>query len=410
MLIVFISCSKKETKNSDDNRQEKRVKIEKQKNHLNKHKSFNTSCENFNLVLDGSISFALDSMTTPFSRFLKSFKIEGTRYLIFEQNNTVYFYNIDNQIKELKIHYQKEGPDGVGNNITAVHPINFDSIYLVSQDHKIIYLTDKNAKVIKKHYIELKYSGIVSRPVFSHGTFINNPLILHENRFYLNINPFPGYTTRNKSELKKEKVALCFDRLKDSSSLRPFSFDVICDQNNKPYSTAFNRIYANGMFFFNFFGNHEIYVLDIDLKEYDSFKIKSKYIEDIINPSTTDDFRKTMKETLASKHYDNLHFDKFRNVFYRFVYLGTELKPNEHPFTAGKNPTKFSIIVFDNEFNILLEKLMPANTYNYKMCFIEREGLYISKNHIKNKDFTEDQLEFGLFKLVELNGKENPNI
>ncbi len=69
---------------------------------------------------------------------------------------------------------------------------------------------------------------------------------------------------------------------------------------------------------------------------------------------------------------------------------------------ASRYPLNFSIIVFDENLNIIGETQMPDNTYNRMLMFVAPEGLYISTNHIKNPDFDEDYLKFELFELKEM--------
>lgn len=61
---------------------------------------------------------------------------------------------------------------------------------------------------------------------------------------------------------------------------------------------------------------------------------------------------------------------------------------------------KFSVIILDKEFNIIGETLFPESTYNSYVFFVEKEGLYISRDYqIGIGNQSEDYLTFELFEL-----------
>ena len=98
-------------------------------------------------------------------------------------------------------------------------------------------------------------------------------------------------------------------------------------------------------------------------------------------------------------------YDKYRDVYYRFVELPYELKQNESPFDDPKG-REFSIIIIDKDFNIIGETKFPGNKYFYKMSFVGRDGLYISENNLANPEFDEDKLVFACFKLEDIKGND----
>ena len=63
---------------------------------------------------------------------------------------------------------------------------------------------------------------------------------------------------------------------------------------------------------------------------------------------------------------------------------------------------EFSIMILDEDFNILGETKFPSYTYLNNICFINEKGLYISTSHFMRKDYSDDVLRFQLIKLQEL--------
>ena len=66
------------------------------------------------------------------------------------------------------------------------------------------------------------------------------------------------------------------------------------------------------------------------------------------------------------------------------------------------NGREFSVIVFNDQFEIIGETKFPGNKYFYKMSFVGRDGLYISENNEANPEFDENKLVFACFGLKNL--------
>ncbi|GAH75481.1 unnamed protein product, partial [marine sediment metagenome] len=97
--------------------------------------------------------------------------------------------------------------------------------------------------------------------------------------------------------------------------------------------------------------------------------------------------------------YINFYYDKYRNVFYRFVTPGIEVDKSDNIRDLIEYKPVFSIMILDADLQVIGEELMPRDKYNSSMAFVGKEGLYISTNHIRNPDFSADYLRFELFKL-----------
>jgi hypothetical protein len=94
-------------------------------------------------------------------------------------------------------------------------------------------------------------------------------------------------------------------------------------------------------------------------------------------------------------------YDKYRNVYYRFVEHPCELAKDEGYMDEPK-AREFSVIILDKDFQIIGETKFPGNKYFIRMSFVGRDGLYISENNLANPDFDEDKLVFACFKLEDV--------
>lgn len=63
--------------------------------------------------------------------------------------------------------------------------------------------------------------------------------------------------------------------------------------------------------------------------------------------------------------------------------------------------SKFSIMILDKDLNVLGETLFPDNTYASNLLFVRADGLYISTSFIKNPTFSDDELCFRRFDLIQ---------
>lgn len=92
-------------------------------------------------------------------------------------------------------------------------------------------------------------------------------------------------------------------------------------------------------------------------------------------------------------HYGSICYDKWRNIYYRFVGIGLDdwtLDPNP----LLQNRKSWSVMVFDESFNKLGEQYI-GDSYVIDQHFVSPDGLYIL-----NKDKNEDIAVYTLFQYI----------
>ncbi len=169
------------------------------------------------------------------------------------------------------------------------------------------------------------------------------------------------------------------------------------------YVFSYDYNYKQDRLVCSFTGYDSIMVTD-DLKQVRWYNGKSRYLKSMRPRVYEADSFDWLKEATESPSYHNIMYDKYRDVYYRFVELPYELKQNESPFDDPRG-REFSIIIFDKDFNIIGETKFPGNKYFYKMSFVGRDGLYISENNLANPEFDEDKLVFACFALEDVKEK-----
>jgi hypothetical protein len=101
----------------------------------------------------------------------------------------------------------------------------------------------------------------------------------------------------------------------------------------------------------------------------------------------------------ASSRYASLRYDSYRKVYYRFAFPTLADATDEEIKELRVTPGPFVIMVFDEDLNLLTEKLFEAGTYLPDNSFVSEKGLYLSINHPDNPQNKEDQLAFELIEL-----------
>ena len=164
------------------------------------------------------------------------------------------------------------------------------------------------------------------------------------------------------------------------------------------YNVKENRLVCS----FDFYDS--IMVTD-NLKDVKWYNAKSKYLKSM-KPNVdnhTNDLNALIKYMEKPKYF-HLLYDKYRDVYYRFAIMPCELAKNESPYDYfAPKAREFSVIILNNEFEIIGETKFPGNKYFFLMSFVGKDGLYISENNLANPDFDEDKLVFSCFKLVDVN-------
>lgn len=99
----------------------------------------------------------------------------------------------------------------------------------------------------------------------------------------------------------------------------------------------------------------------------------------------------------SQARYLSLTYDPFKKLYYRLVALPVSGK------TQGKRDFEqvqpFSLMILDQNFELVSEKKFPAEKYDPRDFFVTREGLWISRNNENSKEFDHSRL---LYDLIEI--------
>ena len=347
---------------------------------------------------DKKKSFSLDDNTRYNAFYLYTFNDNrGKEYLSFlnYRSNQILFYDFETGDFQFKTEMNREGADGIS-LISGYYIKDFDNMYVTSYDFPGIIKIDTSEHIVQKIPYGTTSQGYTIVPSYAPSSrpFIP-PVFVGDKLFITQIPADHIYPAA------KTPVSVSIDTLNGTSEEYPFTFgQALADlQQNK--ETRFSRTFNGKNFIYSFYADENIYVASIDHKEILKVNAKSKYIDAVKFKSPPEDANLAVKHSLETACYGDLIYDKYRDVYYRFVYPETELEDNKQWIgNALFGRKKFSIIILDNKFNRIGETLFPEAIYNSYVFFIHKDGLYISSDYQINYDQPEDAINFELFRLT----------
>ncbi|MFT6964689.1 MAG: hypothetical protein ACJAWV_004431 [Flammeovirgaceae bacterium] len=172
-------------------------------------------------------------------------------------------------------------------------------------------------------------------------------------------------------------------------------------------SMMFGRVKGKGkQMVYSFYQDHSLYTLDLDFNNENGLVphlAKSKFAKEIqTNNQDPSDPMTYFKWLFNNVTYEDVYYNSYLHVYYRIVGQPTGYT---HDPVSGKqldgNQRPFSVIVLDEQFNIIGEQLFPAEKYEftYGRAFIHPKGLYLGLNNPHNTEIGEDEMAFQLLEL-----------
>lgn len=375
-IIFFVSCAQK---NND--------KV-KSLYHLE------ATNEYLNIHLDDSTYIPLNNISYG--------KDDHLEYIAFvnKQKPQLIIYDLNKGEIYKKITYQTEGDNSIVGYINDFYIKNLNEIYLLSPYTTNLYKSDCNGNIIKKIDFSTAINGEPTTRIMSSL----GRIVLYDDKFYLTQNLNRTY---GNEILEKSSLSAILDTTNNTVELTPLTYPPIITLadlgTNAGFGYQYRRIFDGENFIYSFLYSDFIYKVSPDHKSVEKKQIKSKYIPKIkINRLNTTDFNRILKSNCEEATYEDIIFDEYRNVYYRFACPQTEIEENESFLEITRYGKKqFSIIILDKDLNIIGETLFPEFTYVPTAHIIKKDGLYISCSHFKNPNYTDDILCFQKIKLVE---------
>lgn len=334
---------------------------------------------------------------------------DGKAYLAYlnRDMNKILFFSMNTFELSFEIEMPQRGPNGVG-RITGFVVHNFDTILLTTGQMNVLYLIDSSGVVNNKFPAANIMNG-AHNIYFNSVTSTYRNLIIKNDTLYIGTHllTFPG-----PKEIQQLKICIRIDMKNNKQQLLPLSYPPLGNNNNEPVYRAFNTLLVKNKFIYSFHSSHNLYITT-NFKAFQMILAKSRFIKnDFKLPDLQSGYHSIIKSNLEHPVYRTFLYDPYKNVYYRFVYPGVRTNNSIMSLSIPELMNKnlfvqiFSIMILDSNLKIIGETLMPENTYNMYMAFVNKKGLYISTNHAKNPEFTADSLKFELFKLDKIRNKD----
>lgn len=355
-----------------------------------------SSCK---LVLSGEMKIQLDDETAPKSPYMQMIQDSlgnNILTLLTPHTNSINFYDYAKGTFLRKIQFEKEGPNGVL-SVSGYYIKNSDSIFLYNRPMVELVLADSNSAV--KNWISLKGIGdkwALSYPQYAFSTIcpileIGNHLIL------TGLCPF----SINNSDIERFKYTACVDLYNGNIEYHHTYPTNIYGNNANWEDQLFMQVYPtispDGNMIHSFPTSHEIYVTRWDVDTKASIYAGSNIAGTI--KSIDWDFltQKTPRELIYTHYlqqdlYGGILYDKWREVYYRFMQTGIKNATTR----TQLSDKKIVIICMDKKFKYLGETTLgTSNEWNWTNSFVTKEGLNIE--YIDKNDIDEMYMHFKIF-------------
>ena len=303
-------------------------------------------------------SFALDSETRYNGFYLYPFTDrQGKEYLSFlnYRTNQILFYDLNTCDFLFKVDLDKEGPNGLS-IVSGYYIKDFDNMYVSTYIYSGLIKVDTTKRIIQKVPYGTTKEEYKIVPSYTPSSHPYVPPIFIGSKLYIT-----QMAADHIYPASKTPVTVSIDTLTHKCETMPFTYgDIFTTEQLSTRETACSRIFNNNQFIYSFQIDENIYVASIDHETIRKINIKSKYINNIPNDKIPVDFNQGAKQNLEVARYGDLIYDPYRKVYYRLAYPDTELENTiQWRGRAVYGRKKFSIIILDQNFNIIGETLFP---------------------------------------------------
>jgi hypothetical protein len=303
----------------------------------------------------------------------------GLDYLTYLTRNTItqkqeiLFFNLKEKRITKNLVFSEN--NGFSNSINSFSSINSDQLLATGSFNDSVYITDLNAKILKKIY--LFDENVVSNLTSTDG----KKIIYNDDKIYFS----PEISFENISDLNSKSIFYAYNIETNQIENSHFSYpkEYI---NSKVFNPEFSYCYDGNNILYSPLNSHDIWITDLNQKNFKKVEAKSNYFREF---RPYEKQPKSMQEAIFNycfySYYTFITFDKYRNVYYRFFIPGIDIDMDNKTLVQQKEtPQKISVIILDKNLNKIGETLFD-NQNLQSSYFIAPDGLYIK---IKNGDKT----------------------
>lgn len=318
---------------------------------------------------------------------------DGVLYYL-STSNTITKYNINDCSINKIINLDEKGDNGVG-KCYGMTIIDEDLFFVAPKFTRRFYKVNDKGDVLER-YSYGNSNQMISPPAVGEGLdfiSLNNEEILIPQTLIGNV------FNKSRDELRAFKTFLIYNlengNIDKQGASMPYADDNVLNRDWE-YSFAKN----NDQLVVSFGGYHDIFVTT-NLTEYKQIPCKSEnffgtpgYI------ATGQDIIEQMRSVAENCTYGDIIWDTYRKLYYRLYKIGQKLDNDSNIKEERNFPGQIGVMVLNEDFEILADKLLSPNTYCKYNYFVNRDGLYLSLSP-KAEAYDLDYLTFELIKISE---------
>jgi hypothetical protein len=346
----------------------------------------------------GEVVVSLDNLST-YEFYNAALIHDGSKEFLYNLNYInysidVYDASIGKIIKRIPIH--KGGPTGI-NMLQGFTVVNKDSIFIFERfklDGSILIDGEGNFKnKIRAQTVDTELQGLLNHlsDISNKSYFINNKLYFSRYLLGKDSNGFMNFTGEGHFNINTGKIEFV-------KSIHPPEIygKIPSLQSEGSYSRIKIDEY-NWLMSWHYSDSIENYIqTDTAMtitRYYASVKDYIQYEPSISLANEYDNRKLKFESHLFGAIY---YHDKSR-TYHRIVYLPLEFNPSDH---IKENPfllKNFSILSFDEYFNIIGVSHFKSKVYDPRLIIVGEKGLYIPRSNPKNKSLNEDELVYDIY-------------
>ena len=343
----------------------------------------------------GSLSIAVNSDFNPDRTRIQYYESDSGEYLAIlnKSLSRIEIFNLDTKVSEHNIPLAKDGPNRVG--IT-------NGFQIVSLDCLLLATIPPQIKIID-------FKGIIKKsiPVNDQDNKVNFlssnneiPLLMGTNSIFGAQPFFEDFFEMSKNDIA-QYTPIYKINLSDKSPAEWLQISHPSDiwENGKK-TEKFSWTERYDTIIVAPHTDHRLWLISKDkgnLLGYKDGKSMSVNNFHIINQLSSGD--KGIIENIASDRYEIMLYDSYRDVFYRFFFVGIDWESyNLSPRDLFANRPKTGVLVLDKNLNIIGEHLFEDHAVENWNYFVGQKGLYVSTNNPNRDDFDENFLRYDIIR------------
>lgn len=321
-------------------------------------------------------------------------------------HSQIVFYRLDSCTEAHRIKIPVQGPNSIA-DIEGFYAESIDRVFISEIYLPIIYLVNSKGEIIDSYNYEYDDAGRSVR-CMSLLSLFDQPLVIKDGCIYgfqpRTYDSFIDSPDGLNFEFSECPIATIIDtvtrEVRSSKLCYPELYEKKKGFSN---SESVSRIYDGKRFIYSFCLMDELYVTE-DHETVKLYPANSRYMEvDKSGNSRSLTMAEGIVEANSKPKYDNIVYDKYRDVYYRFCRMKDTKTPLEGFLNRGYFYclSDFSIMILNSDLEVIGETMFEAGIYAPKFFFVNEEGLWLSENNYQREDLTDDMLKFRCLKLVE---------